>query len=178
MMPSACARRDSLQLGPMRRGAGPRRAVRSRVRIVVALTRRPSLRSSPSIRTQPQRGFSWASPEDERTDLGIERWPAWATVLAVGPLPPHELAMPPEQGRRGDEEGDPALTRQDATRRREEDTVARTQPRWAGRPLQHLELVAEDEDFQVLGVLVALTEISDDDEANESADDKVEESPH
>jgi hypothetical protein len=48
----------------------------------------------------------------------------------------------------------------------------------AGRPLQHPELVAEDEDLEVLRVLVALTEISDDDEANESPDDKVEERPH
>src|SRR5665811_1246705 len=42
-------------------------------------------------------------PEDERTDVGIERWPARTTVLAVGPLPAHEFAMPPEDGR-GDEE--------------------------------------------------------------------------
>src|SRR5664280_1632497 len=61
MMPSAWARRDSVQVGPVRLGAGPSRAVRSRVRIVVALTRRPSLRSSPSIRTQPHRWFSRAS---------------------------------------------------------------------------------------------------------------------
>jgi hypothetical protein len=86
--------------------------------------------------------------------------------------------MPPEEGRRGDEEGDPALTRDDATRRREQDPVDRPQPRWAGRPLQHPELVAEDEDLEVLRVLVALTEISDADEANESPDDKVEERPH
>src|SRR5664279_2224466 len=61
---------------------------------------------------------------------------------------------------------------------REQDPVDRPQPRWAGRPLQHPELVAEDEDLEVLRVLVALTEISDDDEANESPDDKVEERPH
>ncbi|MGK2851865.1 MAG: transposase [Candidatus Limnocylindrales bacterium] len=36
MMPSAWARRNSVQLGPVRRGAGPARAVRSTVRIVVA----------------------------------------------------------------------------------------------------------------------------------------------
>ena len=32
-------------------------------------------------------------PEDERTDRGIDRWPASATGLAVRPLPPHELGM-------------------------------------------------------------------------------------
>src|SRR5665811_761786 len=36
-------------------------------------------------------------PADERTDRGIERWPAWATGPAVGPLPAHELAMPSER---------------------------------------------------------------------------------
>ena len=33
MIPPACARRNSVQVGPVRRGAGPSRAVRSRVRI-------------------------------------------------------------------------------------------------------------------------------------------------
>jgi hypothetical protein len=66
MIPPACARRNSVQLGPVRRGAGPSRAVRSKVRIVVAATRIPSLRSSPSIRTQPQQGFSRASWRIER----------------------------------------------------------------------------------------------------------------
>ena len=61
MTPSACARRNSVHVGPLRRGAGPARAVRIRVRTVVALTRMPSFRSSPWIRTQPQRGFSRAS---------------------------------------------------------------------------------------------------------------------
>src|SRR5665811_2604961 len=102
----------------------------------------PSVRSSPSIRTHPHRGFSPGEPEDERTDRGIDRWPAWATDPAVGPLPPHELAVPPKEGRRGDKEGDPAVTRQDATRRREQDPVDGPELRWAGRPLQHLELVA------------------------------------
>jgi hypothetical protein len=55
-MPSAWARRNSVQVGPERRGAGPSRAVRSRVRIVVALTRSPSFLSSPPIRTQPSAG--------------------------------------------------------------------------------------------------------------------------
>src|SRR5664279_5548443 len=168
-MPSAWARRDSLQVGPVRRGAGPSRAVRSRVRIVVALTRRPSLRSSPSIRTQPQRGVLPGQPEDERTDSRVDPWPARATGPAVGPLPPHELAVPPEEGRRGDEEGDPAVTRQDATRRREQDPVDRPQPGRARRPLQHPELVAEDEDLEVLGSVSATSRSSADEETDEGA---------
>ena len=63
--------------------------------------------------------------------------------------------MPPEEGRRGDEEGDPALTRDDPTRRREQDPVDGPEPRWARRPLQHPELMAEDEDLEVLGSVVS-----------------------
>jgi hypothetical protein len=86
--------------------------------------------------------------------------------------------MPPKEGRRGDEEGDPAVTRQDATRRREQDTVDRPQPRWAGRPLQHPELVAEDEDLEVLRVLVAAMLASADEETDEGVGDEVDERPH
>jgi hypothetical protein len=49
-------------------------------------------------------------------DRGIDRRPARATGRAIGPLPPHELALPTEDGRRGDEEGDPTVTRDDPTR--------------------------------------------------------------
>jgi hypothetical protein len=85
--------------------------------------------------------------------------------------------MPPEQGRRGDEEGDPAVTRQDATRRREQDPVDRPQPGWAGRPLQYPELVAENEDLEVLGSVLALLATADE-ETDEGAGDEVEERPH
>ena len=85
--------------------------------------------------------------------------------------------MPAEEGRRGDEEGDPALTLQDATRRREQDPVDRPQPRWAGRPLHYPELVAENEDLEVLGSVLALLATADE-ETDEGADDEVDERPH
>src|SRR6266496_1021763 len=59
--PELCARKNSAQDGPARRGAGPKPCCRRSVRIVAAPTRRPSLRNSPWIRTQPQRGFSRAN---------------------------------------------------------------------------------------------------------------------
>jgi hypothetical protein len=58
--PSAWARRNSDQEGPSLRGAGPKRFRLSSVRMVVAPTRMPRPRSSPWIRTHPQRGFSLA----------------------------------------------------------------------------------------------------------------------
>jgi hypothetical protein len=47
----AWARRNSDQLGPIRRGAGPRPELRNMVAIVVAETLIPSFSSSPWIRT-------------------------------------------------------------------------------------------------------------------------------
>jgi hypothetical protein len=67
--------------------------------------------------------------------------------------------MPSEEGRRGHEEGDPALTRQDAARNCEEDPIDAMELRSGRRPLQHPELLAEVEDLEVLRLLVTLTEI-------------------
>ena len=52
---AAWARRNWVQLGPPRRGAGPRRWRRRMVRTDVAETFTPSLRHSPEMRTYPQR---------------------------------------------------------------------------------------------------------------------------
>ena len=68
-----------------------------------------------------------------------------------------------------------ALTRDDPTRRREQDTVDRPQPRWAGRPLQHAKLMAEDEDLEVLASVVSALLATADEETDEGADDEVEE---
>jgi hypothetical protein len=117
-------------------------------------------------------------PEDERTDLRIDRRPARATGLAVGPLPAYELAVPAQERRRGDEEGDPAVTRDRTTRRREQDPVDGPELRSARRPLQHPELVAEDEDLEVLGSVVPVRSTTTDEQTDEGADDEVEERPH
>jgi hypothetical protein len=82
--------------------------------------------------------------------------------------------VPPEEGRRGHEEGDPALTRDDPTRRREQDPVDDTELRSARRPLQHPELMAEDEDLEVLGSVGSTRVSSADEETDEGADDEVE----
>ena len=86
--------------------------------------------------------------------------------------------MPPEEGRRGDEEGDPAVTRDDPTRRREEDPVDGPELGWARRPLQHPELMAENEDLEVLGSVGSTRLSSADEETDEGADDEVEEGQH
>jgi hypothetical protein len=86
--------------------------------------------------------------------------------------------MPTEEGRRGDKKGDPALTRDDPTRRREEDPVDGPELAWARRPLQHPELMAENEDLEVLGSVDSTSPSSADEETDEGADDEVEEGQH
>ena len=86
--------------------------------------------------------------------------------------------MPPEEGRRGNEEGDPALTRDDPTRRCEEDPIDDMELRSARRPLQHAKLMAEDEDLEVLASVVLALLATADEETDEGADDEVEEGQH
>ena len=49
---------------------------------------------------------------------------------------------------------------------------------WARGPLQHPELMAEDEDLEVLGSVVLARLSSTDEQTHEGPDDKVEERPH
>ena len=86
--------------------------------------------------------------------------------------------MPAEEGRRGDEEGDPAVTRDDPTRGREEDPVDGPELGWARRPAEHPELMAEDEDLEVLRALVVSATPAAGEETDEGPDDEVEERPH
>jgi len=58
---AAGTRRNSRQLGPLRRGAGSSFAWASSRRMLVGDARKPSLASSPQIRRWPQLGFSRAS---------------------------------------------------------------------------------------------------------------------
>jgi hypothetical protein len=83
--------------------------------------------------------------------------------------------MPAEEGRRGDEEGDPAVARDDPTRRREEYPVDGPNLEWARRPLQHPKLMAENEDLEVLGSVGSTRLSSADEETDAGADDEVEE---
>ena len=86
--------------------------------------------------------------------------------------------MPPEQGRRGDDEGDPAVARDDPTCGGEEDPVDGPEPGRARRAAEHPELMAEDEDLEVPGSVVSAMLATGDEETGESADDETEEEQH
>src|SRR5450830_1388660 len=178
MMPSACARRNSVQDGPVRLGAGPSRAVRSRVRIVVAATRMPSLRSSPSIRTHPHRGFSRARRRmSSRIAASIGGRPGRPVLRSV------HFLLPSSRCQRGRVAGvtrkatqrSRGMTRLAAARRT---CVDGPELAWARRPLQHPELMAEDEDLEVLASVVSALLATADEETDEGADDEVEEGQH
>ena len=86
--------------------------------------------------------------------------------------------MPAEEGRRSNEEVDPAVPRENPAGRREEDPVHGPEPGRAGRAPQHLQLMAEDEDLEVLGAAVPVRSTSADEETDEGADGKVDERSH
>ena len=86
--------------------------------------------------------------------------------------------MPADERRRRDEEGDPTVTRDRPTRRCEEDPVDGPELRSARGPLQHPELMAQDEDLEVPGAVVPVAPAGAHEEANEGADDQVDERPH
>ena len=67
----------------------------------------------------------------------------------VGPLAPHQLAVPAQQRRRGDEEGRPALARQHPRQRRQQHLVAAAQLGAAGLAPENHELMAKDEQLQL-----------------------------
>jgi len=78
-MLDACARRNSRQLGPDLRRAGPSPARASSRRTVDGDTAKPSLASSPLIRRWPKRGFSRASRSARACSSAVTggrpRWP-------------------------------------------------------------------------------------------------------
>ena len=66
----------------------------------------------------------------------------------VGPLSPHQLAVPPEQGLRRDHEGGPSIPWQQTSRRCEEHSVEWTKRRTSDLSAQYLELMAKNRDLQ------------------------------
>ena len=141
--PLPWARRNSVQVGPVRRGAGPRPARR----------RDPSdrARSDPDpelaeLSLDPHAPPSRILPpktEDEIAHLRTQRRPARASP-PVGPLAPHELAVPSKQRLRRDQERGPPIPGEGSARRREERSIAVLHLRASDRPAEDLHLVAED----------------------------------
>jgi hypothetical protein len=166
---AACARRNCVQVGPERLGAGPKPCRRSNVLIVVALTRMPSLRNSPVILTQPQRGFSLAIRRMNATTSWVDRRAAGLAPVPVGPLSSYQLAMPAQQRLGRDKERCPPIPGDGSAGCCEQDPVKRRESGAAGLAAQHPQLLPEHQELQVLS---AITRALEDQQAGERSDDQ------
>jgi len=88
--------------------------------------------------------------EDELADVRVDRRTSRLSPRSVDPLPPDELAVPPEQRLGRDEERGPSLTTHEPSGRGEENPVDRSEPRAPRLPAQDLQLVPKDRDLDVL----------------------------
>ena len=85
--------------------------------------------------------------------FSADRRSAW-TRAGIGPLSPHELAVPAQQGLRRDQQTMAARGRQQTTGRGYQRAVTRSQLRTLDLPTQDLELMAQHEQLDVLDVNV------------------------
>ena len=114
-------------------------------------------------------------PDDELPHVLIEWWSTGPAHPAVRPLPPHELPVPAQERRRRHDERDPAFARDRSARHREEHPVHGPEPRRAAPSLEDPELVAEDQDLEVFGGIIAA---ADPEESGQRPNDQAEDEQH
>src|SRR6266516_7865631 len=147
-MLAACTRKKARHVERVRRGAVWRPASSRTLRTEVAETAMPRTLSSPTIRLYPQCGFSAARrrissrsvrSSGGRPGLRREYPPAF-----------DQLAVPAKQRLRLEREGRPRRPRQRAAQRRQQRSISPGQLRPDSLPTEDRQLVAEDEDLQLL----------------------------
>src|SRR5919106_6620754 len=112
-----------------------------------AETLMPSFASSPRIRMHPHRGFSPPIRRmRSRTVLG-DRWSASRRSPTEGPLPPHQLPVPPKERLGADQERRPPSSRKDPAHRGHEHPVMAAKARAAHLALEDLQLVTKDHEL-------------------------------
>jgi hypothetical protein len=89
-------------------------------------------------------GVFRSHPHDERSFLIGDRWPPSDRDPFVGPLPPHQLAVPAKERLWAHHERRPSSSREGPADRGHEHTVATAKTRLAHLALQDLQLVAKD----------------------------------
>ncbi len=87
-------------------------------------------------------------------DASLCPGPASSTAR-VGPVPPDEVGVPAQQGPRGDDQAHPAelAARQQPGQRGQRRPVGPRQPRGLDLPLEHGDLVTQDQDLDVPGAI-------------------------
>jgi len=149
-MPEACERRNSVHVGPARRG--------SRIQ-ALAEQDRPDGRgrdadaelqqlSADALVAPP--GILGAKANDEGADLGVDRWPAGAPSPFVCPISADELPVPAEQGLGPDNERRPLASGHRLARRRQQEPIETAQTGPLHLALQHPHLVAKHQELDLL----------------------------
>ncbi|HZD02606.1 MAG TPA: hypothetical protein VFA46_21185, partial [Actinomycetes bacterium] len=149
-MAAACVHRKARQVTDARRGAGRSPLPSSTVRTVVADTDIPSFFSSPWAGS-PTRVLP-GQPQDQRNH-GVGERRTSASRSGLGPFAGHQPAVPPQDRVRGDKEARPAPARKRSAQHRQQRTIGRSELGPLHLAAQHVELMAEDGDLDVLGML-------------------------
>jgi hypothetical protein len=118
--------------------------------MVVAETRIPSFGELALDPHAAPPGVLPGELQDEVSGVRIEGRPPHAALPSVGPLPPNQLPVPPQQRLRTQHEGGPSRTGEHPARRGEHYLVEPAEARAARLPSQDLQLVTQDEDLDVL----------------------------
>jgi hypothetical protein len=149
----------SQELRPARSGASRRRAQ------PVASQQRPDRRGAhpdaelAQLPTDPHAtppGILPRHPQHERDDLGVDRWPARLVLLAVGPLPSDQRAVPAQQRLGRNKKRCPPLSGEHPAGGSEQDPVACGELGRAALAAQHPKLMPQYQNLQVLGAVVAV----------------------
>jgi hypothetical protein len=163
----AWARRKSDQLGPIRRGAGPRPETRNTVATVVAETADSELQQLAldahrgPVRVLPRQ------PEAQAARRGRKRRTTGPTA-ALAAVALQQPPVPAAECLRADRKARPPLDRKQPARRNEQRTISGRVPRPPSSAPQDRHLVAQNHDFEV-----ALTAAAGE-QTNENAEEPVE----
>jgi hypothetical protein len=94
-------------------------------------------------------------PQDELTNATLNRWPSWRT-LRLCPAATHQLPVPAEQRLRRHDHPLPASRREKPSKCREEGAIGCSERRPRLLPMEHRQLMPQNNEFDVLGELAAL----------------------
>jgi hypothetical protein len=129
----------------------------------------PELQQLPADPLVPPAWVLPAEADDEVPDIGVDRRPSGLTSPPIRPLLPDEFPVPAQQGLRPHDERGPAAPRQSPARRGQQDPVETVEPRTRHLPLEHLHLVPEHEELDVVLILSATSD------SKETADQEIQE---
>ena len=118
----------------------------------------PELEELPADPLVPPAWVLLAQADDEVPDIGVDRRSTGVTGPPVCPLLPDEFPMPAKQGLRPHDERGPAGLRHRPARGRQQDSVASVESRALHLPLEHLHLVPEHQELDVLLICSATTD--------------------